>query len=73
MEKIKYYIKEFSGGQDLNNRQRAIFMWWASSLTLVMILAECLSLCALMVASFGLATHYLIKEVPIPDDDSPEL
>lgn len=73
MEKIKYYIKEFTGGQDLNRRQRAIFMWWASSLTLALIFAECFWLCSLMVASFGIASQYLQKEVPVPDDDSPEI
>jgi hypothetical protein len=47
-------------------------MWWALSLTFAVIFAECLWLCALMVASFAWASHY-IKEVPIPEDDSAEL
>ncbi len=72
MNKIKYYLKEIMGGQDLTPCQRAIFMWWALSLTFAVIFAECLWLCALMVASFALASHY-IKEVPIPEDDSAEL
>lgn len=72
MNKIKYYLKEIMGGQDLTPRQRAIFMWWALSLTFAVIFAECLWLCALKVASFALASHY-IKEVPIPEDDSAEL
>lgn len=73
MKKIKYYIKEFSGGQDLTPRQRAIFLWWSLSLTFTLIFAECLPLLALMVASFALSSHYLKKEVPVPDDDSAEL
>ena len=72
MNKIIYYIKEFSGGQDLTPRQRGIFMWWAMSLTFAVIFAECLWFCALMVASFGIASRYL-KEVPIPEDDSEKL
>lgn len=73
MNKIKYYIKEVSGGQDLTPRQRAIFMWWATSLSFAVIFGECFWLCALMVASFGLASRYLKKEVPVPDDDSAEI
>ena len=72
MKKIKYILKEISGGQNLTPRQRAIFMWWALSLTFAVIFAECLWLLALMVGSFALASHYL-KEVPIPEDDSAEL
>jgi hypothetical protein len=71
-KKLKYIIKEISGGQDLTRRQRAIFTWWALSLTFTMIFAECLWLCAIMVVSFCVSSHYL-KEVPIPDDDSAEL
>lgn len=71
-KKLKYYIKEISGGQDLTPRQRAIFMWWALSLTAAMLFAECLPLCALVVASFAWSSHYL-KEVPIPEDDSREI
>ena len=72
-QKLKYYIKELSGGQDLTPRQRVIFMWWSLSLTFTLFFAECLWLCALMVASFGLSSHYLKKEVPIPKDDSAEI
>lgn len=72
MNKITYYIKEFSGGQNLTPRQRAISMWWSLSLAFAVIFAECLWFCALMVASFALASRY-IKEVPIPEDDSAEL
>lgn len=66
MKKIKYILKELSGGQELTMKQRGIFMWWSLSLTFAVIFAECLWLCFLMVASFGIATHYL-KQVPIPD------
>ena len=72
MNKIKYILKEIAGGQNRTPRQRAIFMWWAMSLTFAVIFAECLWLCALMVASFGFASHSL-KEVPISEDDSEEL
>lgn len=72
MNKIKYYFKEIAGGQDLTPRQRAIFLWWALSLTFAVIFAECLWFCALMVASFALASCY-IKEVPILKDDSAKL
>ena len=72
MKKIKYILKELSGGQELTMKQRGIFMWWSLSLTFAVIFAECLWLCFLMVASFGIATHYL-KQVSIPDDDSAEV
>ncbi len=72
-KKLKYLIKEISGGQDLTPRQRAIFMWWSLSLSFTLIFAECLPLCALMVASFVVSSRYLEKEVPIPEDDSAEL
>ena len=48
MNKIKHYLKEIAGGQDLTPRQRAIFMWWALSLTFAVIFAECLWFCALI-------------------------
>lgn len=73
MNKIIFCLKEIAGGQDLTPRQRAIFMWWALSLTFAVIFAECLWFCALMVASFALSSHYLKKEVPVPEDDSEEL
>lgn len=72
-KKLKYIIKEISGGQNLTIRQRAIFTWWALSLTFTMMFAECLWLCAIMVVSFCVSSHYLEKEVPVPDDDSVEL
>lgn len=72
MEKLKYYIKELSGGQNLTPRQRIIFMWWSLSLAFTMVFAECLWLCALMAASFAMASRYL-KNMPIPEDDSDEL
>ena len=45
MKKIKYILKELSGGQELTMKQRGIFMWWSLSLTFAVIFAECLWLC----------------------------
>lgn len=32
MANLKYYIKEVTGGQLLNRKERAIFLWWSLSL-----------------------------------------
>lgn len=63
MRKLIYIFKEISGGQHLTPRQRTIFMWWSTSLALSVVLAGSLLMCAIMVASFLVASVYM-KELP---------
>lgn len=69
MKNIKYYLKEFSGGQDLTPKQRAILTWWGLSLTMTAVCAESLVACGFFLLNFMWASRYL-DQVPIPEDES---
>ncbi len=73
MANLKYYLKEFSGGQLLNRKERAIFMWWALSLSFTLICAESIPLLVIAVANFGLSSKFVnkipISKFPLPDDE----
>lgn len=70
MKKIKYILKEFSGGQELTMKQRAIGIWWATSLAMAAMCAESIPALLFFVVNFGISSHYLEKYVPVPEDDS---
>lgn len=70
MANLKFYLKEFTGGQRLNRKERAIFIWWALSLCIVMISAESIPFLVLAVANIALASKHL-KRVPIAKLHSP--
>lgn len=68
MRKFQYILKEISGGQNLTPRHRAIFMWWAMSLTLLLIFGESLVMAATMFISFGFASYFM-GELPTPEEN----
>lgn len=67
MRKLQYILKEISGGQNLTRRHRAIFMWWAMSLTLLLIFGESLVMAAIMFISFGFSSYFM-GELPTPEE-----
>lgn len=73
MEKIKHILKELSGGQKLTMKQRAIGIWWATSLAMTAMCAESIPALFFFVVNFGISSHYLEKYVPVPEDDSVSL
>lgn len=73
MATLKYYIKEVTGGQLLNRKERAIFLWWSLSLCFTLILAESIPLLIIAVANFAISSRFLekipISKFPLPDDE----
>lgn len=69
METIKFILKEFTGGQKLTIRQRAILLWWGLSIFSCLIFAESFTLLCVAAANVGIATKYM-KELPTPQSIS---
>lgn len=64
---LKTIIKNITGGEDLNLRQRAICLWAAISFLGVFVCASSLLLECIAIVSFIVSIKY-INQVPLPEE-----